>query len=213
MCSGLEKEVFHSEALSIKMKSRGSVFQAMKFCLSEFGKKVVAEVVVHLYPSTTSLMVQGSSGLILGNKPFLCFADVLLEPLFAGEVVIVNKYNDEGGEWHEMSNKAAHLGVVSSRVDDEGCEIGLEHEVFTGVTLEESGLGFAEESEREVNPDGRGVVFHEGGVENRESVIKPRAPSAGLQYSPLSALEPFSNSLDLCQGAGFSLCLCLWKYF
>ena len=80
-----EEEVFRNKDISIKVTTKGYLDAPIKFELSEMKKELKGQVTMHLYPGTTSLMVQGNSGRILNKTPFLCFADVFLEPLIAGE--------------------------------------------------------------------------------------------------------------------------------
>ena len=85
MCSSSIDEIFRNENISIEVTSKGSLAGVMKFELCEIKKGLKGQVKMNLYSGTTSLMVQGKSGKILNKPPFLCFADVFLEPLIAQE--------------------------------------------------------------------------------------------------------------------------------
>ena len=85
VCSSSEDVIFRNKDVSITVTTKGYLDAAMKFELWEMEKNLKEQVTVHLYPGTTSMMVQGRSGTILGKPPFLCFADVFLGALVAGE--------------------------------------------------------------------------------------------------------------------------------
>ena len=57
-------------------------YNDIKFQLSDHNGSVGVWVLVHIYPGTQSIMIQGDSGVVMGRKPFIAFSDFYLEPLF-----------------------------------------------------------------------------------------------------------------------------------
>ena len=74
------------------MSNLDAAICSMRFELCEVKKDLKEQVTMHLYPGTRNIVVKGQLGqldrILLGKKPFLCFEDVFLGPLVAGEDVV-----------------------------------------------------------------------------------------------------------------------------
>ena len=76
-----DSEVLSNEDVVITVTKREYLDKAIKFSMTDVAQKTNANVTVHIYPGTQALMVQGKTGKIMNNHPFISFTDVFLEPL------------------------------------------------------------------------------------------------------------------------------------
>ena len=65
----------------VTVTKRENQDRAINFSMTDVKKTINANVTVYIYPSTQSLTVQGKTGSIMNNHPFVSFTDIFLEPL------------------------------------------------------------------------------------------------------------------------------------
>ena len=121
-------EVFRNKDISINITTKGFLDAAIKFELCEFKKDLKQQVTMHLYLGTTTLMVQGNSGRILNKPPFLCFADVFLELLIAGEDVALGKRMRRNEEEVKRSEQELKVKREEKKQQEEEQELKIKEE-------------------------------------------------------------------------------------
>ena len=65
----------------VTVTKRENQDRSINFSMTDVKKTTTANVTVHIHPSTKSLIVQGKTGSIMNNHPFISFTDIFLEPL------------------------------------------------------------------------------------------------------------------------------------
>ena len=97
------------------MSNLDAAICSMRFELCEVKKDLKEQVTMHLYPGTRNIVVKGQLGqldrILLGKKPFLCFEDVFLGPLVAGEDVVWGEMKKEKGGQEAKERRKCGLKV------------------------------------------------------------------------------------------------------
>ena len=78
-----ESEVLNNGDVTVTVTKKERLDNAFNFSMTEVAKTTSANVTVHIYPSTQSLKVQGKTGTIMNNHPFVSFTDIFLEPFLS----------------------------------------------------------------------------------------------------------------------------------
>ena len=94
-----DSEVLSNEDVTITVTKREYLDSAIKFSMADVAKRTNANVTVHLYPGTQALMVQGKTGTIMHNHPFVSFTDIFLEPFLSRLIK-----DSAPGEAHKKTN-------------------------------------------------------------------------------------------------------------